>query len=554
MPVGFGPPQFSTTERVVDWVPMPAREPLPTDQLFVNDRIDINALQKHFINEGKLYEADVMTILQRAQAIFQTEPNVVDVEAPVTICGDVHGQFYDLLKLFEIGGPVNKTTYLFMGDYVDRGVFSCEVVLLLYSLKILFPKTFWLLRGNHESRHLSEYFTFKNECEHKYGHDLYEAFQQSFDSLPIAAIVNGQFLCVHGGLSPAIRTVDEIRQIHRFREPPPSGAFCDLLWADPAEDFDAGLPYRHNEIRGCSFAFNYQAAIQFLDRNNLLCLVRAHEAQDEGYKMYSGREGSSFPSVITIFSAPNYLDAYGNKAAVLRYENNVLNIRQFNHVSHPYYLPNFLDVFTWSLPFVGEKIADMLMCFFKLCDDPESENFDEFPPEFTKEDIEHIRARRRKDLRDKIASLARFRLMMNTLRTEMETVNQIKMMSNAGALPMGILLDGPTALRQCLTTFSVARRQDICNERRPPLPGESPGAPSEESTHEGDAAQQEQPPPQLPQHTTFGDFAKAVLQSQSEAQPQEEAKEQAKEGEAVPIQVDTPPVRDGEETAAPENQ
>lgn len=123
------------------------------------------------------------------------------------------------------------------------------------------------------------------------------------------------------------------------------------------EDFNDSVTvdFESNEVRGCSYCFGFAAAVEFLDKNNLLSIIRAHEAQDQGYRMYQKHPKTGFPSVITLFSAPNYLDAYGNKGAVLRYENDVMNIRQFNQQPHPYWLPNFMDVFTWSIPFVGEK-------------------------------------------------------------------------------------------------------------------------------------------------------------------------------------------------------
>ncbi len=140
--------------------------------------------------------------------------------------------------------------------------------------------------------------------------------------------------------------------------PPVLTAPSDLLWSDPMEDFgpDVDSLFEDNEVRGCSYVYSYKAVVEFLDRNNLLSLIRAHEAQDAGYKMYR-KSAKGFPSVITLFSAPNYLDAYNNKGAILRYEENVMNIRQFNCMPHPYWLPNFMDVFTWSIPFVSEKGA-----------------------------------------------------------------------------------------------------------------------------------------------------------------------------------------------------
>ena len=149
---------------------------------------------------------------------------------------------------------------------------------------------------------------------------------------------------------------------------------CDILWADPLEEFGQEKTseyFIHNHVRGCSYFFSYPAACNFLEKNNLLSVIRAHEAQDAGYRMYRKTRTTGFPSVMTIFSAPNYLDVYNNKAAVLKYENNVMNIRQFNCTPHPYWLPNFMDVFTWSLPFVGEKITDMLIAILSTCSDDE---------------------------------------------------------------------------------------------------------------------------------------------------------------------------------------
>jgi serine/threonine-protein phosphatase 2B catalytic subunit len=205
-------------------------------------------------------------------------------------------------------------------------------------------------------RHLTDYFTFKTECLIKYSARLYEAVMKSFDCLPLAAILNKQYLCIHGGLSPELHTIADIKKIDRFREPPSFGPMCDLLWSDPAEDFGNEKTrehFTHNSVRGCSYFFSYSSCCQFLKENNLLSIIRAHEAQDQGYRMYRKNEKTGFPALFTIFSAPNYLDTYFNRAAILKYEPNsktnesdfVMNIRQFGWSPHPYWLPNFTGSF-----------------------------------------------------------------------------------------------------------------------------------------------------------------------------------------------------------------
>ena len=322
--------KLSTTERVIKTVVHPPTHRLTMAEVFDSKgkpRMDV--LKQHFIQEGRLTDEVALRIINEGAALLRQEKTMIDIEAPVTVCGDIHGQFYDLMKLFEVGGPPEKTKYLFLGDYVDRGYFSVECLVFLWALKILYPTTFFLLRGNHECRHLTEYFTFKQECKIKYSEKIYDAAMESFDCLPLAALMNGQFLCVHGGLSPEIHTLDDIRRLDRFREPPAFGPMCDLLWSDPTEDFgnekEPKEHFTHNTVRGCSYFFSYAACCDFLQQNNLLSIIRAHEAQDGGYRMYKKAPNTGFPSLITIFSAPNYLDVYNNKG-----NNN-------HHHYHPYF-------------------------------------------------------------------------------------------------------------------------------------------------------------------------------------------------------------------------
>ncbi|KAN0099996.1 serine/threonine protein phosphatase 2B catalytic subunit [Hyaloscypha variabilis] len=474
--------QVSTMERVCKDVQAPAMHP-PTDEQFFSphDRTKPNLqfLKQHFYREGRLTEAQALYIIEEGTKVLKQEPNLLEMDAPITVCGDVHGQYYDLMKLFEVGGDPAETRYLFLGDYVDRGYFSIECVLYLWSLKIWYPNTLWLLRGNHECRHLTDYFTFKLECKHKYSEKIYEACMESFCALPLAAVMNKQFLCIHGGLSPELHTLDDLKQIDRFREPPTHGLMCDILWADPLEEFGQEKTseyFVHNHVRGCSYFFSYPAACNFLEKNNLLSVIRAHEAQDAGYRMYRKTRTTGFPSVMTIFSAPNYLDVYNNKAAVLKYENNVMNIRQFNCTPHPYWLPNFMDVFTWSLPFVGEKITDMLIAILSVSSEDELKEDSTTPasvspgpvspPIHALTDQESIEAKRRA-IKNKILAIGRLSRVFQVLREESERVTELKTASG-GRLPAGTLMLGAEGIKNAISSFEDARKVDLQNERLPP--------------------------------------------------------------------------------------
>jgi len=432
------------------------------------EEIDLDKLKEWLGQEGRLCKADVLAIIDKATKIFAAEPTLLQLSTPITICGDLHGQYYDLMRLLTIGGSINSTTYLFLGDYVDRGCFGVEILLLLFSMKITYPEKLFMIRGNHECRHMTEYFSFRSECEHKYDADVYNAFLKSFKALPLGAVVNEQFLCVHGGISPEIKTLDDIKKINRFREPPSFGPMCDLLWADPAQDFvaEGGEHFGFNEVRGCSYMFTYQAASAFLERNSLLSIVRAHEVQDNGYSMLNVRESTGFPVVITIFSAPNYLDSYNNRGAVLHYNSSELNIRQFNNSPHPYWLPNFTNVFAWSLPFVSEKVAQMQLALLQMCDDSAEEEVEKEEEHLSEKDV----LERRAAIQDKIRSVTRFMSMYQTLRNEAETVTRIKSLATDAALPKGALLGGRLALERILGDFGEAKKNDAPNERRPPMP------------------------------------------------------------------------------------
>lgn len=481
----------STINRLNNNVP-PITNYIPSDEDVFDPKTGLPNhifIRDHFKKEGKLTIGQAIKIIQMATDILSKEPNLLHIPAPVTVCGDIHGQYYDLLKLFEVGGDPSVTPYLFLGDYVDRGSFSFECLIYLYSLKVNFNDHFWLLRGNHECRHLTSYFTFKNEVLHKYNITVYDECCNSFNALPLAALMNEQYFCVHGGISPELKTPEDVNtKINRFKEIPSRGLMCDLVWADPIEEYDDDTDinlqekFMPNEIRGCSYAFTYKASCDFLQRTGLLSIIRAHEAQDAGYRMYKNTKTLGFPSLLTLFSAPNYLDSYKNKAAILKYENNVMNIRQFNMSPHPYWLPDFMDVFTWSLPFVGEKVTEMLVSILNICTEYELEedtpiiedqlrqNIDSADKDISK--IKNTKSilndeHRRKALRNKILAIAKVSRMYSVLREEREKVQYLKSM-NQGILPRGALAHGIDSLNEALSTFERAKKEDLINEKLPP--------------------------------------------------------------------------------------
>ncbi|CAK43165.1 uncharacterized protein An18g02350 [Aspergillus niger] len=254
-------------------------------------------------------EAQVRELCYKARELLIEEGNVVCVDAPVTICGDIHGQFHDLMELFRVGGDVPDTNYLFMGDFVDRGFYSLESFLLLLCLKVRYPDRITLIRGNHESRQITTVYGFYDECIRKYGSaNVWRYCCEVFDYLALGALVfrTGAVLCVHGGLSPAIDTVDKIRLIDRKQEVPHEGAMCDLLWSDPDEIDGWGL-----SPRGAGFLFGGDIVKRFNYRNDLSLIARAHQLVMEGYKeMFDG-------GIVTVWSAPNYCYRCGNVAAIL---------------------------------------------------------------------------------------------------------------------------------------------------------------------------------------------------------------------------------------------
>jgi len=258
-------------------------------------------------NGENLSEAEAKELCGKAKEILQHEKNVQPVRCPVTICGDVHGQFNDLLELFRIGGRPPETNYLFMGDYVDRGYYSVKTVSMLMAYKVRYKDRITLTRGNHESRQITQVYGFYDECLRIYGNaNVWKHFTDLFDYLPLTALVEKQIFCLHGGLSPSIDTLANIMDQDRVQEVPHEGPVCDLLWSDPDDRPGWGI-----SPRGAGYTFGQDISEQFNHNNGLTLVARAHQLVMEGYNWTHEK------NVVTIFSAPNYCYRCGNQAAIM---------------------------------------------------------------------------------------------------------------------------------------------------------------------------------------------------------------------------------------------
>ncbi|KAK8842631.1 hypothetical protein M9Y10_025490 [Tritrichomonas musculus] len=274
-------------------------------QSIVNSIIDIS-------NRYRFSTADVNWMCQSIIPIFLSEPSLLELEPPVYICGDIHGQLYDLLRVFENGGMPPNATYLFLGDYVDRGDKSVEVICLLFALKLLYPKNIYLLRGNHESPEMTELFGFAEECKKKLSRSMWPTFLKVFDTLPIGAVVGSQYFCIHGGLSPSLKTLDDVRQIKRPTSIPEDGLLADLLWSDPNPNTREWGP----NDRGATITWGLKIATRFLSQTKLACIVRGHQMAMNGFDF----PFSPVQNTVTVFTASKYANEYQNRAAYMSIE------------------------------------------------------------------------------------------------------------------------------------------------------------------------------------------------------------------------------------------
>lgn len=266
------------------------------------------------IPKPALKNAEITAVCQAAREIFLSQPTLIELSPPVKIVGDTHGQYHDLLRLFEMCGFPPSANYLFLGDYVDRGKQSLETILLLLCYKIKYPENFFLLRGNHECANVTRVYGFYDECKRRVNIKIWKTFIDVFNTLPIAAVVASKIFCVHGGLSPSLSNMDDIRRIERPTDVPDYGLLNDLLWSDPS---DTALDWEDNE-RGVSYCFGKAVIQQFLAQYDFDLICRAHMVVEDGYEFWNER------TLVTIFSAPNYCGEFDNFGAVMSVSEDLL--------------------------------------------------------------------------------------------------------------------------------------------------------------------------------------------------------------------------------------
>ncbi|RAO69130.1 uncharacterized protein BHQ10_005142 [Talaromyces amestolkiae] len=262
----------------------------------------------------QLLESEIRHLCTKAREIFISQPILLELEAPIKICGDIHGQYYDLLRLFEYGGFPPEANYLFLGDYVDRGKQSLETICLLLAYKIKYPENFFILRGNHECASINRIYGFYDECKRRYNIKLWKTFTDCFNCLPIAAIIDEKIFTMHGGLSPDLNSMEQIRRVMRPTDIPDCGLLCDLLWSDPDKDITG---WSEND-RGVSFTFGPDVVSRFLQKHDMDLICRAHQVVEDGYEFFSKRQ------LVTLFSAPNYCGEFDNAGAMMSVDESLL--------------------------------------------------------------------------------------------------------------------------------------------------------------------------------------------------------------------------------------
>ena len=293
----------------------PAKEAIAEQHHFSPDTVDIDSIISRLLEARNVHpaecvaltESEILALCQKSQEIFLAQPMLLELEAPLKVIGDIHGQFTDLLRIFGASGFPPESNYLFLGNYVDRGPQSLETICLLLAYKIKYPENFFLLRGNHECAEISRVYGFYDECKRRYNIGLWKTFMDCFNCFPVAAIVGEKIFCCHGGLSPNLQSMNQIRKIKRPTDVPDHGLLCDLLWADP----EKGVKGWGKNNRGVSVTFGADIVSKFLLRHKMDIICRSHQVVKEGYGFFADRQ------LITLFSAPNFCGTFDNAGAIM---------------------------------------------------------------------------------------------------------------------------------------------------------------------------------------------------------------------------------------------
>lgn len=259
-----------------------------------------------------LDESEISDICNKVTDIMILEPNIRRVSSDAIVVGDIHGQFTDLLHIFEINGNPETINYIFLGDFVDRGENSLECILYLFICKILYPENVTLLRGNHEQKIINKVYGFYDEVVSKYNSStVWNMVNTVFNHLNIGCIIDGKYLCVHGGISPRI-SINKLERVDRFEKITEASIINDVLWSDPFSK-----PGSAPNPRGNGFLFGEDILKQFLIFNNLEMIIRSHQLSIEGFRWdFDGH-------CLTIWSAPDYMGKCSNPASVLLIEKEI---------------------------------------------------------------------------------------------------------------------------------------------------------------------------------------------------------------------------------------
>ncbi|ELP88307.1 serine/threonine protein phosphatase 2B catalytic subunit, putative [Entamoeba invadens IP1] len=353
---------------------------MPKKQLVYPKTLDpsfLDVLHNHFMHDGVLSKECVTTLLFEVQKVLKSEPNLLRIKEDTLIYGDYHGQYFDCIEQRDDEFWTDTAhCSLYLGDYVDRGTMSCEVVITLLFMKLITPNKVYLLRGNHETRKMTERFGFKSECMVKYDFEIYNLFISTFECLPLAATITrgiGEFFCCHGGISPDLNKIEEIDKIYRFTEVPSKGLFCDLLWSDPfvpepgqKNKEITTLHFVKNVYRGCSYIYGVEAMKDFLKNNELNLLIRGHQCFDSGIFAHTFGFPEQTPLALTVFGATRY--QRNSKAGCVMIEEKDVKIRRYDSTTiQKHFEKDFGGIFVDSIFGLGNMLQEIGFSLFELC-------------------------------------------------------------------------------------------------------------------------------------------------------------------------------------------